>query len=173
MVVSGINRGPNMGEDVIYSGTVAAAREGAILGIPSIAVSLNGREDLKWMTAGEVARSLVARILEYGLPKRTFLNVNVPNIDIKAIKGINLTSQGRRIYRTKFVKKKDSKGEECFWISGDEPSWKSSGNSDFKNVEDDRVSVTPMHLDLTDYSALEALRKQGWEEIGIKPKAGN
>ena len=166
ILVSGINNGGNLGDDVTYSGTVAAAIEGTLLGIPSIAVSLvtgsiiNGRngKNLNFKVAAEFARKLVSKVLHQGLPDDTLLNVNVPNRE--TIKGAAFTRQGKRVYDNAIHEHSDPRGRKCYWIGGGEPQWASGENTDFDAIQDGYISVTPVHLDLTNYKALEFIRKK-------------
>jgi 5'-nucleotidase len=159
LVVSGVNRGPNLGNDITYSGTVAAAMEGTILGIPSIAVSLDRSEEGKYDYgfAAEVAREVAVAVLERGLPEGTLLNVNVPNRPREEIKGIATARLGKQIYEESIVKKTDPRGRRYYWIGGTLSTWKVEADTDLAIVADGWVSVTPIELDMTDYSALEAL----------------
>jgi 5'-nucleotidase len=159
LVVSGVNRGPNLGNDVTYSGTVAAAMEGTILGIPSIAVSLDRSDEGKYDYgfAAEVAREVALVVLERGLPEGTLLNVNVPNRPREEIKGIATARLGKQVYEESIVKKTDPRGRRYYWIGGTLSKWKVEPDTDLAIVADGWVSVTPIELDLTDYDALEAL----------------
>jgi 5'-nucleotidase len=150
LVVSGVNQGPNMGEDIIYSGTVAAAMEGAILGIPSVAVSLASREYDDFESAARVARQLAKTLLDKTLPERFLINVNVPPLPSSEMRDIRLTRLGNRVYKDTFIKQTDPRGRDYYWIGGGEPSWTPSSESDFAAVSDGYVSVTPLLLDLTD-----------------------
>lgn len=162
LVVSGVNRGANMGHDVTYSGTVAAAMEATILGVPAIAVSLDrsseGRFD--YTAAADVAREVAALVLARGLPGETLLNVNVPNVPAGGIRGVALTRLGKQIYEDSVVRKTDPRGRGYYWIGGQSSTWAVEPDTDFAAVAQGLVSVTPIHLDLTDYKMLEALR--GW-----------
>lgn len=165
VVVSGINNGANLGDDITYSGTVAAAIEGTLLGIPSVAVSLvrnghsNGNRGVaSWFqTAADYALDITARVLEQGLPGNTLLNINVPHV--KKIKGIRITKQGRRVYDNSVQERHDPRGREYYWIGGTVPSWEAPEDSDFAAVREGYVSVTPVHLDLTNYQALRFLEE--------------
>ncbi len=160
-VVSGINHGENLGHDVLYSGTVSAAFEGALFGIPSLAISIVARENFMFEAACDVAVRMVKLALEFGLPDDTILNVNVPNLPIKEIKGIRVTKQGKRIYEGLVTEKIDPRGRKYYWIGGDDLGFLEEEGSDFEAVNRGFVSVTPLHLDLTNYRALETLKK--WE----------
>ncbi|MBI5406595.1 MAG: 5'/3'-nucleotidase SurE [Nitrospirae bacterium] len=164
IVVSGINKGGNLGDDVTYSGTVSAAFEGTLLGIPSFAVSQVAEGDYKFETAAKVAVFLALQIKELSLPPGVLLNVNVPNLDIKEIKGIKMTRQGKRIYdENAIIEKVDPRGKKYYWIGGSRLSWEKTEDSDFSAIEEEKVSITPLRLDLTEYNALKTL--QGWESV--------
>jgi 5'-nucleotidase len=159
LVASGINRGPNLAQDVHYSGTVAAAREAAILGFPSVAFSQVGRGRIDYANAASFARVLVPEMLQRGLPKGTLLNVNVPAGEPE---GARATRLGKRSYSAAVVQKLDPRGRAYYWIGGDEQAHERVAGSDCDAVYDDRfISVTPLHLDLT----LEALVEEmgSWE----------
>jgi 5'-nucleotidase len=161
LVVSGINHGPNMGNDVLYSGTVAAASEGTFLGIPSVAISLATWGTADFGPPARVARTLVAQLLRRGLPARTCLNVNVPPIPWDEIKGVRVTRLGKRVYRDVIVEKTDPRGKLYYWIGGEEPTWENDDTSDFTAVERGYVSVTPLTFELTDYKELVDLEAKG------------
>jgi len=166
LIVSGINNGGNMGDDITYSGTVAAAIEGTLLNIPSIAISLvlespsPSRNALALRKAAKYARQLAKQVLEHGLPSDTFLNVNVPNC--AKIKGIELTRQGKRVYDNSIQEILDPRGRKHYWIGGGVPLWESGEDTDFKAVRSGYISVTPVHLDLTNYRALKYM-KEHWK----------
>jgi 5'-nucleotidase len=164
LVVSGINKGGNVGDDVTYSGTVSAAIEGTLLGIPSFAVSLFNDGEFHFAAAAEFAVRLARLIGEHGLPKDTLLNVNVPNLPISAIRGVKVTCLGKRIYdRNNIVAKTDPRGRAYYWIGVNETSWEDRKDTDDLAIRDKMVSVTPIHLDLTNYAVLERLRD--WEPL--------
>ena len=150
LVVSGVNRGPNMGDDVFYSGTVAAAIEGAMQGVPGVAVSLaaSGRADFQY--ACQFTRRLVGTVLERGLPPKCVLNVNVPHLRNDEIKGVRVTRLGKRTYHDSLIERMDPRGRAYYWIGGDAPIWEPEEGTDFLAVDQGYVSVTPLHLDLTD-----------------------
>ncbi len=162
LVVSGINKGGNLGDDITYSGTVSAAIEGTLLGVPSFAVSLVSRDDFKFKVAAKVAVALAKEILTKGLPKDTLLNVNVPNVDEKDIKGVKLTKQGKRIYSDAVIEKVDPRGKKYYWIAGEEIGYERIRGSDILAVKNNYISITPLHLDLTNYKSLRELKK--WED---------
>lgn len=160
LCVSGINHGPNLGEDVLYSGTVAAAMEATILGIPAVAFSYVGQgiEEVEgWLP---VVRRLLEQIVENGIPKHELLNVNLPSISPAELRGVRVTNLGRRRYRDAITRAPDPSGREYYWIGGGYPYWKGGAEADFRAVRDGYVSVTPLHLDLTSYSRLDDVR--GW-----------
>lgn len=161
LVVSGINHGPNMGNDVLYSGTVAAASEGTFLGIPSVAISLATWDTADFAPAARVAQTLVAQLLRRGLPAKTCLNVNIPAIPYEQIKGVRVTRLGKRVYRDVIVEKTDPRGKLYYWIGGEEPTWENDDSSDFTAVERGYVSVTPLTFELTDYKELVDLEAKG------------
>jgi len=160
-VLSGINHGQNMGEDVLYSGTVAAAMEGLALGIPSIAISFAGgdlRADLTHLRKQITVLTDLLRHLTSlpAFPANTLLNVNLPPVEGAAVKGVRLTRLGRRVYSNSITPMHDPWGREIFWIGGGHASWTGQEDSDFRAIEEGFISVTPLHLDLTHYNVLEA-----------------
>jgi 5'/3'-nucleotidase len=159
-VLSGINHGQNMGEDVLYSGTVAAAMEGLALGIPSIAISFAGgdlRADLTFLKEQvKVLTPLLRHLTSLpSFPASTLLNVNLPPVPADQVRGVRLTRLGRRVYSNSITPMRDPWGRDIFWIGGGEISWEGEENSDFRAVEEGFVSVTPLHLDLTHFGMLE------------------
>ncbi|HET7226540.1 MAG TPA: 5'/3'-nucleotidase SurE [Candidatus Eisenbacteria bacterium] len=154
LVVSGINHGPNMGEDVFYSGTVAAAIEGTLQGAPSIAVSLASRAPADFVDPARWAAGLAREVLDHGLPRRQLLNVNIPNRPWSELGGVQVTRLGSRVYRDTLVRKTDPRGRDYYWIGGQDPVWESVEGTDFHAVHAGCISVTPMRLDLTDEDAL-------------------
>ena len=157
LVVSGVNFGFNMGADVHYSGTVSAAFEGVILGVPAMAVSLGVGEGLSFHLAAKFARELSEWILENGLPHDTLLNVNVP---LGTPLGVRLTRLGVRRYTEGVVEDKDPRGRQIFWIGGGQPVWEPLPDTDFHEVSSGFVSVTPLQLDLTDRPTLQRFREK-------------
>ena len=162
MIVGGINKGPNLGEDITYSGTVSVAMEGALLGIPSVAFSLAAFKDFEWESAGEWAKRIVLKIKEQGIPEGCCLNVNIPNLPFEKIKGVMVTRQGKKAYSEKVEARKDPWGRVYYWIGGEEPNWKAEPGTDYWAIKNGFVSITPVHLDLTDYKALEELKTYQW-----------
>ncbi len=161
-VFSGINHGPNMGEDVLYSGTVAAAMEGLSLGIPGVAISLAGFDVEVLQTQRPWLDKLAANIVTVrDFPKETLLNINLPPIPGTQIKGIRVTTLGKRVYSESLVQTKDPWGRRVYWIGGGQISWSGGEDSDFRAIHDGYISVTPLHVDLTNYNLLEDVR--AWE----------
>ncbi|HZI09188.1 MAG TPA: 5'/3'-nucleotidase SurE [Myxococcus sp.] len=164
LMVSGINHGANLAEDVMYSGTVAAAMEGAILGVPAIAFSLVTRRQFDFGPAARFARSLVAAALARPLPRRMLLNVNVPG-GVEP-EGYAVTRLGRHTYGYEVVEKEDPRGRKYYWIGGNEYQHEDIPGSDCNAVFlEKRISVTPLHLELTDHSLLPDLK--GWSLEGF------
>lgn len=155
IVVSGINHGANLGDDVTYSGTVAGALEASVFNLPGIAVSLVTRSNFRFEYAAEFAAELSAQVLEKGLPEGTILNVNVPPGEVR---GARWTHQGIKVARTKIVEGLDPRGRPYYWIGEQETSWREDAGSDYAAIEQGLVSITPLRTDMTDYRALEQLR---------------
>lgn len=158
LVVSGINKGENLGDDITYSGTVSAAMEGTLLGIPSIAISLVGRSDFNFDYALQYSDIIAKYVLENGLPKDTLLNVNIPNVPSSKISGIMITKQGKRLYDEPIVEKVDPRGKKYYWIGGNELGFIDIENSDLVAVREGYVSVTPIGLDLTNFGHIDKLK---------------
>ena len=161
LVVSGINHGPNMGEDVTYSGTVAAAIEGCILGINSMAVSLTTWEGASFDGAASAARQLARALVAMKSGKARLWNVNVPAIPSPAIKGFRVAKLGSRVYNDIIIRQKDPRGKDYFWIGGAEPGWNAGENTDFAAVSAGYVSITPLRLDFTDHEGIVELEEHG------------
>jgi 5'-nucleotidase len=155
VVVSGINRGGNLGEDVLYSGTVSAAMEGTLLGIPSVAVSLLGRDEFDFGPAARFTVRLVRHMLATPLPQDTLLNVNVPALGRP--RGYTFTRLGKRYFSDAITEKTDPRGKKYYWIGGDMERWVGGEDSDFHTVEEGRISITPLHLDMTNHSSIDDL----------------
>jgi 5'-nucleotidase len=160
VVVSGINAGANLGDDVIYSGTVAAAMEGRFLGLPAIAISLDLDGSRNFATAAQVARILLSGITDSPIPTDTILNVNVPDIPFEDLEGIEVTRLGHRHKAEGVIRTKDPRGRTIFWVGPAGPEEDAGPGTDFFAVAYRRVSVTPMQVDLTRHAALEATA--GW-----------
>jgi 5'-nucleotidase len=159
-VLSGVNHGPNMGEDVLYSGTVAGAMEATILGIPSVAVSYVGRDPEAIGAFGPLLERLLPQLLRGGFPPETLLNVNLPGIDPAEVRGVRVTRLARRVYNDSIFRGKDPMGREYFWIGGGGAQWDAPEGTDFHAVQAGYVSVTPLHLDLTNHALLADVA--GW-----------
>lgn len=164
-VVSGIDPFPNLGHDLTYSGTVTAAMEASIWGLPAIAFSLdrpdNGPIDIDFSTAVQVIQTVMRKTLHYGLPKNHLLNVNIPYLPKEEIKGYRITRQGLRIYHDVLVRREDPQGVPYYWIGGDAPSGVPDENTDIGELAAGYVSITPIQLDLTAHYLLKEL--QGWD----------
>ncbi len=163
MVVSGINRGANLGQDLTYSGTLAAAFEGTIHGKPSVAFSLDTRShEADYSAAAEIAKRVVKAVITNALPPMTLLSVNIPYLPIDKIKGTQITRQGTRIYHDELVTRLDPEGRPYYWIGGKAPTGDvSEEGTDIWAVYNGYVSVTPVHLDMTAYSMLDDLKQWG------------
>lgn len=158
MVVSGINHGPNLGDDVLYSGTVAAATEGRILGMPAIAVSLAGKDPHEnFLTAAIVARRLVEKLQIHPLPAGTILNVNVPDISIDDLRGSEITRLGARHLAEASIKALDPRGCPVYWIGACGSEADAGSGTDFCAINDKKVSITPLQVDMTNYNAFDKL----------------
>ena len=155
LIISGINKGPNLGDDIIYSGTVSAAIEGALLGIPAIAVSLVTFKNFDFRAAAEFTATLVDRIVERGIPPKTLLNVNVPAIPKQDIKGWQVTRMGKRHYSETIVERIDPRGGKYYWIGGDDLGFANEAGTDCNAVNEGYISVTPLQVNLTDYQLLQ------------------
>ncbi|HTK82360.1 MAG TPA: 5'/3'-nucleotidase SurE [Bacteroidota bacterium] len=165
IIVSGVNLGSNTAINIIYSGTVSAATEGTILGIPSIAVSLTTFEHPDFSYAAKFARKLAAFIGKRGLPEATLLNVNVPAIEAKQIRGVKVTRQGKSRWDDKFELRLDPNNREYYWLAGKLHIIDTSADTDEIAVVNHYVSVTPLHYDLTDYEALKKIQQWKLEKL--------
>jgi 5'-nucleotidase len=154
MVVSGINHGANLGDDVIYSGTVAAAMEGRFLGLPAIAVSLVGREGRHFTTAAQVVLNLLDKLKNHPLPTDTILNVNVPDVPYEQLSGFEATRLGHRHKAEPVIKSADPHGNAIYWVGPPGAEADAGSGTDFHAVRQNRVSVTPLHVDLTRHVTL-------------------
>ena len=165
LVASGINPHANIGHDVTYSGTVTAAMEAAIWGVPGIAVSLDSPENhgsaLDYTTAAIVGRKVAEQAISDGLPEGVLLNINVPYLKEDEIKGFMITRQGLRVYRDELDRRIDPRGKPYYWIGGEAPTGVDEPGTDFGALRAGYVSVTPLQLDLTAREAMDVLRK--WE----------
>lgn len=162
LVVSGINPNANLGYDVTYSGTVTAAMEATIFGVPAIAVSTASADEPGYAAVAAIAAEVARRVLAHGLPKGTLLSVNVPARPVADIAGMRLTRQGLRVYRDELVRRLDPRGVPYYWIGGEPPDGVAEPGTDFAALEDGYVSITPLDLDLTASPAMEALGRWEW-----------
>lgn len=166
LVVSGINPNANLGHDVTYSGTVTAAMEAAIWGLPGIAISLEVPEsrpvELDFAPAAQIAVRVAAAVIQRGLPKNVLLNVNVPFLPADQIRGLRVTRQGLRVYRDRLVRREDPRGQPYYWIGGQAPTGVPEEGTDIGALLDGWASITPLHLDMTAYQALEDLTSWPW-----------
>ncbi len=167
LVVSGINRGGNLGQDVYYSGTVSAAREACILGLPALAVSLSvdfsrgtPESKLHYSTAAKMSVRILKNPKFNKLPKHTLLNLNVPDLPLSRIKGVRLARQGFRYYSGSILKRTDHRGKDYYWVGGRYKGFREEENSDCVTVDSGYVSVTPLKLDCTDFHFLEEMQRK-------------
>ena len=169
LVVSGINPNANLGHDITYSGTVTAAMEATIGGLPAVAVSLDGPGDVlakvDYSSAASVARLVVDRVVRQNLPKDVLLNVNVPYLPLNEIKGYRITRQGSRIYNDQLIRRADPRGLPYYWIGGDAPTGLPEEGTDVGAIAGGFVSITPIQLDLTAYSFMSSLHDWNWPDL--------
>lgn len=165
IVVSGINNGANSAINIIYSGTVSAAREAAIMDVPSIAVSIASHQPSDYSYAAKVAAKVVKLALSNKLKRGTLLNVNIPNLPEEKIKGFRFTSQGKAKWDDVYEERIDPYGKKYFWLTGKITNEDSSIESDYGAVINDYVSISPIHFDLTDYECLDELKNWNLKEI--------
>jgi len=159
LVVAGINNGPNLGDDITYSGTVGAALEGTLLEVPSFALSLVLTGGYHFEVAANFACFLTEKIIQQGLPKNVYLNVNVPDLALEEIRGVEITKQGKRIYGKEILERMDPRGEKYYWIAGENISGISEEGTDIAAIKHSKISITPLSVDRTDYKMVEALKK--------------
>lgn len=160
LVVSGINKGGNLGDDVTYSGTVAGALEASIYGLPGIAVSLVQRVDFDFTHAAALARDLAERVLGDGLPQGTLLNVNVPP---GTIRGIRVTKQGTKIIKPTIIEGTDPRQRKYYWIGEESLTWNEEEGTDYEALRHGMVSITPLRNDLTDFRVLDEIKSRNWD----------
>ena len=165
-VVSGINPNANIGHDITYSGTVTAAMEAVIAGVKGVAFSLNSpighKGPLDFTEAAKISREVLHRAIVQGMPEDVVLNVNIPYLKEDELAGYMITRQGLRVYRDELDARIDPRGKPYFWIGGEAPTGVFEEGTDFGALEDGYVSITPLHLDLTHYKAMDALKKWKW-----------
>lgn len=163
IVVSGINNGPNLGTDVLYSGTVSAAIEASLHGLPAVAISLADRQPADFSVAAKFAKTVVQKILaEKSLPERTLLNVNVPPLPADAVKGITVAKLGNIGYSNVFEKRQDPRGRNYYWMAGAIVDANNDPDSDVEAVKAGYISVTPIHFDLTNYTIMRMVQEWNW-----------
>jgi len=170
LIVSGINRGVNLGDDVMYSGTVSGALEGTILGIPSVAVSQEGEDTFRFEVGARYAARVAAEVLAHGLPPETILNVNIPDAPFRGIKGVKVTCLSRRRFNNPIVEKVDPRGRKYYWIAGTRQSWSRQQDADHEALARHMVSVTPIRLDTTHHAMLDHFK--AWEWTLSRPLMG-
>ncbi|QCZ94652.1 5'/3'-nucleotidase SurE [Salinimonas iocasae] len=158
LVVSGINHGANLGDDVIYSGTVAAATEGRYMGLPAIAVSLTNHEGNHFETAAQVVLDIIDKLQQHPLEANQILNVNVPDVPYNSLNGIKVTRQGRRHRAEGMVKTKDPFGRTIFWYGPAGAEQDASEGTDFHAIANNYCSVTPLDVDMTAHNSLETMK---------------
>ncbi len=162
VLISGINRGPNMGENIIYSGTVSAATEGTTYGIPSVAVSMDNLRDTDYAYAAKFTKKIVKMVLnKKELPRKTLLNINVPDVPEDKIKGVRITFQSSAKFNDIFIKRVDPRGRSYYWMDGEFVESSNEDDEDYKAVKSNYISITPIHYDMTDYSNIEYFKE--WE----------
>lgn len=159
VVISGINLGPNLGDDVHYSGTVAGAMEGMLNGVASFAISLAGFEQPQWEAAGQFCAEFAAKLVTLKLPRDTFVNVNVPNAPAADIKGVRVTTQGSRRYKGDIVRYEAPIIGAYYWRGGEIVDRSERDDTDIRAIKENAISVTPLHVDLTSHNALNALKQ--------------
>jgi 5'-nucleotidase len=165
MVFAGINHGANLGDDVLYSGTVAAATEGRFLGLPAVAVSLAGNNPAYFETAAQVAVNLLQRIMRRPLTNDTILNVNVPDLPFEELKGYQITRLGQRHKAEPVIRSEDPRGRSIYWVGPPGPEQDAGPGTDFYAVRNGYVSITPLQLDLTRHESMQALKTWlTWED---------
>lgn len=159
LVLSGVNAGSNLGEDVTYSGTVAAAMEGTLLDIPSIAISqtyTSDKSSIRWETAEHYIPGLVVKLMEKGIPHNSLININIPDLSIEQVNGIKVTPQGKRKLGDNIVSRLDPEGRPYYWIGGVRNEDKEHAETDLAALRNGYITITPLYLDLTYYSVLQS-----------------
>jgi len=159
LVVSGINDGTNLGDDVLYSGTVAAAIEGRFFGVPSIAFSLQGRPASRYTDAARIAQNIVRHIIDCTLPRDTLLNVNIPDCNYDEYRGIDITRLGTRHRSEPTIKQIDPRGRDIYWIGPPGAEQDAGPGTDFYALSEKKVTITPLHVDLTHYKMIDEIAK--------------
>lgn len=166
IVISGVNDGVNLGTDVLYSGTVAAAVEGCLFGAPAMAVSLDGRDEPGYAFAARVAEAIALRMVEEGLPPNSLLNVNVPKDGPEGVRGVRVTRLGQRRYRDVFDRRSDPRGREYYWLAGNPVDLETDDvTTDAAALRSGYVSITPIHVDMTDFESMERLSRWKFDRL--------
>ena len=164
LVVSGINRGANLGDDITYSGTVAAAMEGLLSNIPSVAMSIGAfGADVDFHPAAAVAGLLARNLFAHGLSNEVLLNVNVPALPLEQIKGVAITRLGKRHYQDQLIERLDPYGQPYYWLGGPAAAAAAEAGTDLAALAEGKVSITPVHLDLTSQALVDELRAWNWQ----------
>ena len=158
LILAGINKGPNLGEDVNYSGTLAIASEAIFLNASGIAFSLASFTDFNWDTAQKAVKLILEKYIKFGLPKRVALNVNIPNVPFEKIKGIKLTRLSQKKYHEGIVKRKDPWNRPYYWLGATTPNWEFEEGTDYWAIKNNYISITPISLDITAYEYLDSIR---------------
>jgi len=161
LILSGVNRGSNAGDDVTYSGTIAAAMEGCILGVPSVALSLlyDDQEKIQWKTAEKHAPAVIKKLLEKPWPKDTLINLNFPDLPPAKVRGVKVCAQGKRVMNIKLSERVDPKGRPYYWLGGERDNTPEKPNVDLDYLNKGYITVTPIGMDMTDYKTLAVLDK--------------
>ncbi|MDX2074583.1 MAG: 5'/3'-nucleotidase SurE [Alphaproteobacteria bacterium] len=161
LILSGVNRGSNAGDDVTYSGTIAAAMEGCILGVPSVALSLlyEDPEKIQWQTAEKHAPGIIKTLLKKPWPKDTLINLNFPDCTASKVKGVKVCAQGKRVMNIKLGERVDPKGRPYYWLGGERDNTPEKPNVDLDFLSKGFITVTPIGMDMTDYQTLSVLDK--------------
>ncbi|MGF7185954.1 5'-nucleotidase [Desulfitispora alkaliphila] len=160
--LSGINRGANLGTDVLYSGTVSAAIEAALLGVPAVAISLADPNPQSYTNAAAFIKELIDKSLSNNLPPDTLLNVNIPNVPTDKIKGVKVTRLGERKYANVYEERKDPRGNVYYWLTGDVDESNPHPESDVYAVKHNYISITPIHFDLTNHYLIDKVSAWNW-----------
>lgn len=165
LVISGINLGENLGTDILYSGTVSAAVEAIILGVPALAVSLAGQKDPDFQFVAGFLQRFLNNFRKYDLPEQTLLNINVPAKNRQEIAGVAVTRLGQRLYRNAFEKRVDPRGKNYYWLAGEAVDIvdREEGDTDVTAINNAYISITPLHVDLTNYELIKKLQGIEWE----------
>jgi len=163
-VLTGINRGANLGTDVLYSGTVSAAIEGCIMGVPSAAFSLVLADKMDYSLAGKVAVEVIKKLADMNLAPSTLVNVNIPNVTKEQLKGIKVTRLGKRRYSKNYEKRQDPRGKTYYWLAGELVEEALDQDTDIETIRNHYISLTPLHYDLTSYEMMKTFKEWGFDK---------